>query len=119
MTIKKYFLIVAVLAAAGLVLNLIFSKPTASLLLDYGNGEVRKFNGEVIEYMTVLDALVAASNGDDFKIEYPRDNLDLRSILIDGKNKVEIKLNGNAVPVSMISRTMIGHEDLIEVKLRE
>lgn len=115
---KKYILAVIVLAAAGLVLNLVFSEPTASLIMNYGNGGVRQFTGEVIEQMTVLDALLAASNGDNFKVEYSTNASNSGSLFIDGRNgPIKIKLNSRPVPLNMISQTMIDHGDIIEVEL--
>ena len=119
MNIKQYFIVIAILLAVGFGLSMFFSKPTASLVLDYGNGEVRKFTGEVTAYMTVLDALSASSKGDDFKVEYSENNQSSESISIDGKNPVIIKLNGRPVQLNMISETMIAHGDLIEIELHE
>ena len=122
--IKKHVFTVIVLAAAGLVLNLVFpnifpggnsSEPTASLVMNYSNGGVRQFTGEVIEQMTVLDAILAASNGANFKVEYERET---DRLSIDGRSEqIKVKLNGYTVPVNMISQTMIDHGDIIEIEL--
>ena len=122
--IKKYIFVVIVLAIAGLFLNLVFpdmfpggnsSEPTASLVMNYSNGGVRQFTGEVIEQMTVLDALLAASNGSNFKVEYVQET---RRLSIDGRSgQIKIKLNSRTVPIHMISQTMIIHGDIIEVEL--
>ena len=41
----------------------------ASLILDYGNGHKRKFEGRVVQNMTVLDALMASARAGRFKIK--------------------------------------------------
>lgn len=106
---QKYLWSAIVLAGIGFVLNLFFSPPsTASLLLKYEDGGVRKFTGQVIEQMTIFDALVASSQEANFN------NL----LSVEGlSERIRIKLNDHPVPVGMIKQTTIKGGDLIEIEL--
>jgi len=41
----------------------------AELFIDFGNGKIRRFRGDVVEDMKVLDALNQSSIAGDFKVE--------------------------------------------------
>ena len=88
------------------------------------NGQGRMFEGEVIENMTVLDALVVSSNAGKIELKY--------SVSADGKvfisgldgynrttnpKKLVFYLNGFKIYDEQINSTIIKPGDNIEVRL--
>ena len=95
----------------------------SQLVLDFGNGEVRQFQGLVIPGMTVLDVLNSASLGGNFDFRYSIDD--------DGTLKVakigdianladrpswHFYLNGKPINVGDLGHTTIKAGDQIEAK---
>ena len=111
-SIKFHLISLCSLVVAGLILNFIFPntfyKPTASLSVDYGGKKTRVFSGEVVESMTILDALTASSQEANFNTLLSVDGL---------SDRITIKLNDRPVSVDMINQTTIKNGDLIEIQL--
>lgn len=95
---------------------------TATLLLHYNDGRTREFRGKVVEDMTILDALWAASRGGGFEIQYGADRNGLKLLSLNGQNHGDtgkswlIYLNGQLVEETQIDRITIKKGDLVEVK---
>lgn len=122
-SIKFHLISAGSLAVVGLILSFvfpnIFNKPTALLVVDYGGGTTRTFSGEVIEQMTILDTLSASAEGAALQFEYNQEN-DAALLLVEGRsNQIKIKLNNRPVSINMISQTLIGKGDLVEIQLHE
>lgn len=120
---KLHLISVGSLAAVSLILSLvfpvIFNKPTALLVVDYGGGNTRTFTGEVVEQMTILDTLQASAKGGALQFEYNQEN-DAAFFSVEGRsNQIKIKLNNHPVSINMISQIMIGKGDLVEIQLHE
>lgn len=110
---QKYFWILVVLVAAAFVLKVFLPDPTASLVLHYQGGQMRKFSGEVVDHMTILEAIQASSQGANFNFQYKPNYLS-----IDGRSKdIKIELNNHLVPVNMIGQMTIKRGDLIDIAL--
>lgn len=97
----------------------------ASLLLAFeNNGKGRTFQGEVVDGMTVLDALIVSSGVGQINFQH---NIDVNNIAhiisLDGYNKVSAQkhlvfyLNERRVDESEINTTKIKPGDVIRIVL--
>lgn len=126
-SLKNYFLITIVLVVLILVLDVFIpgldflglpiSNRTASLLIDYGNGATRQFEGKVIKDMTVFDAFTAASQG-GLKVESTSKGNGIVYLAVDGRSaKSEVLVNGRQVSLDKLNQTIIKKGDLIRAEL--
>ena len=128
LTIKKYLFTVVILLASAFVLDIIvpglnfFSskigrQSTASLMIKDSLGRIRQFSGEVIEQMTVLDALLASSQG-GLRVEYGKNGDGAVLLSVDGRSgPLKIRLNGRLISVEKVNQIIISEGDLIKVEL--
>ncbi|OGN12077.1 MAG: hypothetical protein A3C71_02445 [Candidatus Yanofskybacteria bacterium RIFCSPHIGHO2_02_FULL_43_15c] len=127
-SLKKHFTTLAVLVAIFLALD--FATPgldllgfkfgrmaTASLMIDYGRGATRQFTGEVVNKMSVFDALIASSKS-GLKVDYIHNGRDLTFLSIDGRSgAIKVKINNETIPVENLNQTMVTQGDLISIEL--
>lgn len=115
------------LLSAGILTALTFNMPQtkqqATLVLALENGkQTRMFQGEVVEGMTVFQALVASSMAGDIKLEYSFDSQN-RVIINrlngysreDGKELV-FYLNDSKINAGGISRIIIKGGDIVKIQ---
>ena len=123
--LKNYWLWVAVIliAAASLsYLRVDLKQPSAQLVINFQNGQTRKFEGPVISGMTALEALHAASLSGNFKLEYSINNdggVNLASIdkFINSSFKSwHFYLNRNPIPITGLNKKIVKPGDMLEVK---
>lgn len=94
----------------------------ASLVIYFGDGHLRKFEGQVISNMTVLEAVNSASVGGGFDFRYALDEqgdvglASIDKIINTGNNSWHFYLNSNPVPISDINKVLVQPNDLLEVK---
>ena len=95
----------------------------AALVIYYGDGRMNKFEGPVINNMTVLTALIASQNNNAFNVNYTFDNsggVILRAINSSinnfGSSEWNFYLNGHSIKSNNINREVISSGDIIEVK---
>lgn len=122
---KNYWFWVAVIITVSILFFYVdFSKITpmdARLTVRFDDKNVKTFEGAVIQDMTILEALEAASRGDGFKINYfidQRGDVNLASIGatsngLNGKNW-HFYLNKESIETKQIGKIKIGRGDLIE-----
>lgn len=127
-SLKNYLTTIAVLVGVALVLDLLIPglsffgskighQSTASLVVDYGYGRIRQFSGEVIEQMTVLDALRASSQG-GLRVEYGKNRESVILFSVDGRSgQLKVKLNGRLVSAEEMNQATISQGDLIKIEL--
>lgn len=131
---KKILSIILIATGVSLALYLYFLKygPSgnfssltgeSSLILDEGNGNQRKFQGPVIDRMSILSALLASKNGGEITFKYSiqkNGSVVLSSInnkiSQDGNREWMFYLNGTLVAAENINKTIIKPGDLIIVK---
>ena len=121
---------IVTVAAVGLLiwagLTLLRSQPKEATLViaSREDGKQRMFTGEVIDGMTVLDALIASSEAGQIEFRY---SLDKNGKLVIQKlngydSKVSSRellfyLNGAGVGIGEIDKTIINSGDRIEIHL--
>ncbi|OGN09471.1 MAG: hypothetical protein A3C61_01720 [Candidatus Yanofskybacteria bacterium RIFCSPHIGHO2_02_FULL_39_10] len=95
----------------------------ASLVLVLGDGEQsRMFRGEIVEGMTVFQALIASSRAGQIKLEYSFDSENKVSIKeLNGYKKILNKelafyLNNSKIITENINKITIKNQDRIEVR---
>lgn len=96
---------------------------SASLTLNFDGGSQRKFEGPIIEGMTILEALQSSAQGGGFRVTYTLDqsgNVILESIadksdMVIGK-AWHFYLNNKPVRTGDIGKTIIKKHDLIEAR---
>ncbi len=127
-SLKKHLTILAILVAIFLALDFVtpgldllgfkFGRmATASLMIDYGRGATRQFTGEVVNKMSVFDALMASSQS-GLNVAYVHDGRDLTFLSIDGRSgAIKVKINKEPIPVEKLNQTMVFQGDLIKVEL--
>lgn len=92
----------------------------ASLILDFGNDEVREFGGPVERGMTVIEALYSSSMSGNFEIRYHVDkNGDVNLDSIDESANIgpavwQFYINGKQAPTKDLGRIKVGSGDIIE-----
>lgn len=126
--LKNHLVILLILIMAALTLDFFtpgldllgfqWGRPaTASLVIDYGQGRIRQFTGEIIDQMTVFDVLMASSGG-GLKVDYAHKGDELTFFSIDGRNgELKIKVNGRLIQVEKLNETLVTQGDLIRVEL--
>lgn len=98
------------------------SKPEASLYIDFDNMK-RTFQGEVVEGMTLLDALNAAVAAGNIDIEYVVDrenNIVLSQIndhRMEKNRKFKFFVNNQEVSIQDINKTSVHSGDQIKITL--
>ncbi|OGN00853.1 MAG: hypothetical protein A2651_03180 [Candidatus Yanofskybacteria bacterium RIFCSPHIGHO2_01_FULL_42_12] len=98
------------------------SKREATLIIDFDNMR-RTFEGEVIEEMTILDALNASVTAGQIKLTYTVDDNNHTSVAeIDGHSAVFGKnfffyLNEKKIHTKDLNRTFVDPGDKITIKL--
>lgn len=125
--LKKYWTGVA--AVLVLVIIFLYTKvnlpqnlTNAQLAIHFENGKIRKFEGTVVNNMTMLEALYSSSAGDEFDLRYSigKDGSVVLAKIGDainfGDKNWHFYLNGKPVKTSDINRTKIKAGDLIEAK---
>ena len=111
--------------AVFLAINFYGSKAdfgTAELSVLFPDGAKRSFSGEIIEGMTVFDAILAPVRGGNFSVDYSADGgvLEIRSVdgvAGKGTDKWQIYLNREIVDTTQIDSTGIKSGDKIELTL--
>ena len=95
----------------------------SNLALDFGDGEVKQFQGPVIAGMTVLEAIYSASLGGNFDFRYSINADGALSVAkigdvanLNGMYGWHFYLNGVPIEVADIDQTKIKAGDLIEAK---
>lgn len=96
---------------------------TASLVLNFDSGSKRKFEGPVIDGMTVLDALGSSAKGGNFQVNYTftkPGEVRLQSIAgrahaIGGK-AWHFYLNNKPIKVEYLDKIIIQKNDIIEAR---
>lgn len=134
--LKNYWLCVALLVISGvLVFFLKFNLPASpagwqisqkdqsSLVLDFGKNTSRKFQGQVVPNMTVLEALYSASASGHFDFRYSIDKNGVLQIAkigdatnLAGGSNWHFYLNGQPVNTGEINNIKIKVGDLIKAK---
>ena len=125
--------IILVLAAAIVLSGYLFSSKfwsqgrvggEATLILSFENGgKGRMFQGEVIDGMTVLSALIASSEAGQIKLQYSFNSENkaviesLNGYSRDSKPKITFYLNNNHIDTGDINQIPINGGDIIEAKL--
>lgn len=90
---------------------------TASLVIDYGKEGIRQFTGEVVQKMTIFDALMASSRA-GLKVDYTSNGSGLTFLSIDGRSgPVKIKVNGRLILVEELNKISLTSGDLVEIEL--
>ena len=97
-------------------------KRTAEVRVSDQTGETRMFSGEVVENMTILDALLAAAQSVNFDVDYLIANGELEIRSINGLPESPVMfwnvfLNGALISVKNLSSLEIENGDLVEFKL--
>ena len=98
-------------------------KRTAEVRVSDQTGETRMFSGEVVEDMTILDALLAAAQSVNFDVDYLIANGELEIRSINGLPESPVMfwnvfLNGALISVKNLSSLEIENGDLVEFKLK-
>ncbi|MBI2676799.1 MAG: hypothetical protein HYX21_02530 [Candidatus Yanofskybacteria bacterium] len=98
-------------------------KRTAEVRISGQTGETRTFSGEVVENMTVLDALLAAAQSANFNVDYLIANGELDIRLINGLPESPVMfwnvyLNGAPISIKNLNSLEIENGDLVEFKLK-
>ena len=96
----------------------------SALILDYGNGKQRKFEGPVTDNMNIIKALLASENGGKLKVKFTKrkndKNIELLSIDGRGNNsngyQWNFYINGQLVKTSEIGSVAIRAGDLIKAR---
>ena len=120
---KRLGIIIAVVAAILVFVSLFGAKPgTAELVFYFPGGGQRDFSGEIVEGMTVFDAVLASVQGGGLTIDYSTENsvLEIKSvndIVGEGTEKWHFSLNGETVVAAQIDLVEIKDGDKIEVTL--
>src|SRR3989338_2315072 len=96
------------------------SQAAASLTINYGEGRVRQFNGEIIPEMTILDAILASAQSNNFVVDYQITNVGLELRAVDGlvgsaARPLQVLVNSQPVEMAKLHQTAIKSGDLIEV----
>ncbi len=98
-------------------------KNTAGLILNWGDGSSRKFEGPVIDGMTILEAIQSSAESGNFEVDYSYDKAGhLQLKLLAGKlNQADGKswhfyLNKKYVNTQDIGNFVIKKYDIIEVR---
>ena len=94
----------------------------ATLIIALDKGERRTFQGEVVDRMSILDALRVSSQAGQINLEFKIDSGQtkiekLNGYSADKDTKLAFYLNGSKIEESDIHDTMIGVGDMIEIKL--
>ena len=94
----------------------------ATLIIALDNGERRTFQGEVVDRMSILDALRASSQAGQINLEFKIDSGQtkiekLNGYSADKDKKLAFYLNGSKTEEADIHNSMIGTSDTIEVKI--
>ena len=131
---KKTLIIVAVIIAAlvGLQIYSLSLSPkqnqqdiadvgNARLVLDWGNGSRRMFEGNTIAGMSIWHALIQSAKAGNFEVDYEGDDGTIKVEKIAGVGEPEGKwfflLNGQEVNPQEIALEPIKEGDVIEIKL--
>ena len=97
------------------------SGDSARLIINFDTNNGRTFEGPIIKNMTALQALLAASRGNDFDVRYSLDkdgNVNLASIgdSFNGAKSWHFYLNGELLTAGELDKTRIKKGDLIEAR---
>lgn len=131
---KKTLIIVAIIIAVlvGLQIYSLSLSPgqkqqdiaevgNARLVLDWGDGSRRMFEGGTIEGMSVWHALVQSAKAGNFEVDYEGDNGAIKVEKIAGVGEPEgswfFLLNGQELNPQEIALEPIKEGDIIEIKL--
>lgn len=89
----------------------------AALTIDFGNGEKRVFEGDIVENETLANALVQASKAGDFsyKLDQKNNLAAVERFTNDGKKSWHWYLNGKKIDKSL-NETIIEDGDNILIK---
>lgn len=119
-----WFWVVAIIAVAIFFFYVDFSSlgvNQAKLVIKFDGNNSREFSGQVYDGMTVIQAIEAASRGDDFKMSYfiDRSNgvkLAFIGASINGFNNKNwhFYLNKKQIPTDQVDEVKVGRGDLIE-----
>lgn len=94
----------------------------ATLLIDFENVR-RKFQGEVVEKMTVLDAVNAATAAGEIKLIYSVDRenntkvMEINDHLLEGGRRFAFFVNSKKLGSSELNKTFLKPGDEIVIKL--
>jgi len=76
----------------------------AELLIDFGNGEIRRFRGGVVEGMKISDALSQSSIAGNFKVEIDRTHVEKIAGVKNNNRKWICYVNGKESDTSLNKR---------------
>lgn len=102
--------------------NLSLSSAGAQLIINFENGQGRKFAGAVVADMTILEALHASSRGDSFELRYSlqKDGTVALARIGDainfGERNWHFYLNKKQINTADIGKIKIEAGDFIEAK---
>lgn len=113
-----------ILIAGLLLIAIVRANPYedhASVLIDFGDAR-RMFEGEVMQGMTVLDALNASVIAGNIPFRFMISRDQTKILTIDGHEdplgtRPDVYMNGRAVDARVLHRTYINPQDAITVKL--
>jgi hypothetical protein len=122
--VKNYWFWVVVILVAFtffFYLPLPGSDKPARFTIEFGNGNVRAFEGPTVKGMTILQALLSASYGGGFDFKYSLDkngDINLAAIngAVNGQKNWHFYLNGKPIEAGEIARTKIKAGDSIEAR---
>jgi len=95
----------------------VISGKEAILIIDYGNQKQRLFKGEVVDGMTVFDALTTASLAGKFTFQANSHLSQIDNMVSDSKSKWICYLNDQEIKKSL-NQTIIRPKDKILCKYR-
>ena len=114
--------VIAVWAPKSFTTSVSQAKEAVLILAFENEGRGREFQGEVVDNMTILDALIASAQAGDIDLDYKftADN-QINILELDGFNGEQKKLaffvNGNQIDSAIIHKITLNPGDKVEVKL--
>ncbi len=118
------FLVLLLMAALEYQKPLTAGADTATLVIDFDGSLRRTFQGQVVDQMTVLEALHTSAEAGDIKFTYYIDNGDVVINSINGEiNHMKnaqwfFYINGQPVKTGDINKIFVKVGDVIEVKFQ-
>ena len=127
---KKSFFMVSLFVVFAVFIVVFFGlfKPiisgTATLVIAFQGQNERVFRGEVIQDMTVLDAILASAEAGDIRFRYfVNDQNEVEIVIINGQDQLRIdkqlifSLNGEFIKSENIHKTHIDPGDEIKINI--
>lgn len=113
--------LVVVVIGVLLTLELFFVDKEATLLIDFDNMK-RMFKGEVVENMTLLDALNISAEAGKIKLRYVVDSGNHTAVAeindhVAGNKNFSFYINNKTVKTDDLNKTIVNPGDEITIKL--